>query len=276
MDQDTVASLYDFPAREYGTQGRWPSPDPAGLAAVDPTNPQSWNGYSYVLNSPLSLVDPLGLHWEQVCATVGAGTPNCSLVWVPDDPGHFPVDVPGICMIVQRDGMEISNSCRSSEPPPFDRRDHDRSGNTSGGAAGNQGPSFFDKFAACTEANRLDNALRGLGQAYGHPDLGNAAANLTNTATGAAIANQALNLTASALIPVAFRGGVYSGFHSTSWPHFVGGLLSQATGESVFSTIGKVAGRGLSAVAAVTIVAEGAYNGAAMARCGVVTALGNP
>ncbi len=62
MNQDTVANLYDFPARECGgAQGRWPSPDPAGLAAVDPTNPQSWNRYAYVLNSPCSLVDPLGL-----------------------------------------------------------------------------------------------------------------------------------------------------------------------------------------------------------------------
>lgn len=145
-------------------------------------------------------------------------------------------------------------------------------GNSSGGGAGNQGPSFFDKFAACTEANRLDNALRALGQAYDHPDLGNAAANLTTTATGAAIANQALNLTASALVPVVFRGG----YHSTSFPHFIGALLSQATGNVAFSNIGKVAGRGLTAIAAVTIVAEGAYNGAAMARCGVVTALGKP
>ncbi|MGB7729571.1 MAG: RHS repeat-associated core domain-containing protein, partial [Candidatus Acidiferrum sp.] len=61
MDQDIVANLDDFPAREYENVGRWPSPDPAGLAAVDPTNPQSWNRYAYVLNSPCSLVDPLGL-----------------------------------------------------------------------------------------------------------------------------------------------------------------------------------------------------------------------
>jgi RHS repeat-associated protein len=59
--QDTVAGLYDFPAREYSIQGRWPSPDPAGLAAVDPSNPQSWNRYAYVFNNPLLLVDPTGL-----------------------------------------------------------------------------------------------------------------------------------------------------------------------------------------------------------------------
>lgn len=61
MTSDTAASVYDFPAREYGTQGRWPSPDPAGMAAVDPTNPQSWNRYAYVGNQPLVSIDPTGL-----------------------------------------------------------------------------------------------------------------------------------------------------------------------------------------------------------------------
>ena len=78
QNQDTVAGgltgPYDFPAREYGPQGRWASPDPAGLAAVDPTNPQSWNRYAYVLNNPLVFDDPLGL--EQVDCPPGtpAGT----------------------------------------------------------------------------------------------------------------------------------------------------------------------------------------------------------
>ena len=54
--------LYDFPAREYHpTWGRWVSPDPVGLGAVDPSNPQSWNRYAYVTNNPLALIDPSGL-----------------------------------------------------------------------------------------------------------------------------------------------------------------------------------------------------------------------
>jgi RHS repeat-associated protein len=61
QDQDTASSLYDFPARKYGIQGRWPSPDPAGLAAANLAFPQSWNRYAYVENNPLSLVDPFGL-----------------------------------------------------------------------------------------------------------------------------------------------------------------------------------------------------------------------
>jgi RHS repeat-associated protein len=57
----TSFDQYDFPFREYSDQGRWASPDPAGLAAVDPSNPQSWNRYAYVQDNPLSLVDPTGL-----------------------------------------------------------------------------------------------------------------------------------------------------------------------------------------------------------------------
>jgi RHS repeat-associated protein len=58
--QQCCTSLYDFPAREYGYNSRWASPDPAGLAAVDQTDPQTWNRYAYVRNSPLNLVDPTG------------------------------------------------------------------------------------------------------------------------------------------------------------------------------------------------------------------------
>ena len=62
QSQDTLPGLYDFQYREYSpVQGRWISPDPAGLSAVDPSNPQSWNRYAYVLNNPLSAIDLLGL-----------------------------------------------------------------------------------------------------------------------------------------------------------------------------------------------------------------------
>jgi RHS repeat-associated protein len=54
---------YDFLFREQSSsQGRWLVPDPAGLAAVDPTNPQTWNRYAYVANNPLNATDPLGLY----------------------------------------------------------------------------------------------------------------------------------------------------------------------------------------------------------------------
>jgi RHS repeat-associated protein len=66
QNQDTVkngwaTNLYDFTLREYRTaHGRWTSPDPAGLGAVDPASPQSWNRYAYVSNNPLDMVDLLG------------------------------------------------------------------------------------------------------------------------------------------------------------------------------------------------------------------------
>ena len=50
--------------------GRFSSPDPSGLAYADPTNPQSFNLYSYALNNPLRLVDPNGL---TSCFFGGAG-----------------------------------------------------------------------------------------------------------------------------------------------------------------------------------------------------------
>ena len=60
---DTAPHLYDFPFREYSQdQGRWNVPDPAGLSAVDTTNPQTWNRYAYVGNNPLSNADPQGLY----------------------------------------------------------------------------------------------------------------------------------------------------------------------------------------------------------------------
>ena len=63
--QDAVkgtTGIYDFMFREHSAgMGRWLVPDPAGLAAVDITNPQTWNRYAYVGNNPLSRIDPLGL-----------------------------------------------------------------------------------------------------------------------------------------------------------------------------------------------------------------------
>ncbi len=61
-DSKTVWPQYDFLFRQYQPQqSRWVSPDPAGLAAANPSDPQTWNRYAYVRNSPLSFTDPLGL-----------------------------------------------------------------------------------------------------------------------------------------------------------------------------------------------------------------------
>jgi RHS repeat-associated protein len=44
-----------------GTQGRWLTPDPAGMSSMNTANPQSINRYAYVMNDPVNSVDPLGL-----------------------------------------------------------------------------------------------------------------------------------------------------------------------------------------------------------------------
>lgn len=62
QNQDTVGGLYDFLYREYQpSSSRWIQPDPAGIGAVSMENPQTWNRYAYVVNSPLTGVDPAGL-----------------------------------------------------------------------------------------------------------------------------------------------------------------------------------------------------------------------
>ncbi len=92
QDQSTVSDLYDFWARRQSpSQGRWVAPDPAGTAAVDPTSPQSWNRYAYVLNNPLSLVDPLGL-------TDSSCDPSTDWCYAAtDDGGGGGGSIPGFC-----------------------------------------------------------------------------------------------------------------------------------------------------------------------------------
>jgi RHS repeat-associated protein len=92
----------------YSVPGRWMTPDPAGTAFADLTNPQSWNRYAYALNSPLSYTDPAGLFcvWDDgsydssedlatgspdLCASVGGhwfdGSPSdygLNADWSPD------------------------------------------------------------------------------------------------------------------------------------------------------------------------------------------------
>jgi RHS repeat-associated protein len=61
LDYDPETSTSHAQFRQYNsTQGRWMRPDPSG-GSYDVSNPRSFNRYTYVMNNPLSLVDPLGL-----------------------------------------------------------------------------------------------------------------------------------------------------------------------------------------------------------------------
>ena len=62
-ERDDESGLDNFGARyNSSNMGRFMSPDPrdaSGLAHM--TDPQSWNGYSYVRNNPLNATDPTGM-----------------------------------------------------------------------------------------------------------------------------------------------------------------------------------------------------------------------
>jgi RHS repeat-associated protein len=70
-ERDFETGLDYFGARYFsGGQGRFTSSDPKN-AGADPLNPQSWNGYAYVLNSPLKYIDPDGESATLIGALVG-------------------------------------------------------------------------------------------------------------------------------------------------------------------------------------------------------------
>lgn len=73
QERDETALDY-FDARYFSSAiGRFASPDPLSVGA-DLSNPQSWNGYAYVANSPLSDVDPDGMaDCTLSCVSLGSG-----------------------------------------------------------------------------------------------------------------------------------------------------------------------------------------------------------
>ena len=116
-DGETVAQLDFSEARYYGAVlGRFTSPDPLN-AGADLLNPQSWNGYSYVVNNPLSLIDPTGLGTcpagsENTCIDVNSGPPE-------------PLDTYSFCFVFScgNGGFDFGlnrggESGQQNQPPP--------------------------------------------------------------------------------------------------------------------------------------------------------------
>jgi len=67
-ERDAESGLDYFGERHYGSSlGRFMSPDPVFFQASMLTDPQRFNMYSYVRNSPLNLVDPTGESIELIC-----------------------------------------------------------------------------------------------------------------------------------------------------------------------------------------------------------------
>jgi RHS repeat-associated protein len=140
QNQDTASNLYDFPAREYGIQGRWPSPDPAGIGAANAADPQTWNRYAYVRNSPAEIVDPSGMMMKVSGGGGGGGGGGFSMLgvydgsWAGDEPSWdplnfsdltlsgFPVDPFAGSIMAQTVGLdagEIANNGTPGGIPPW-------------------------------------------------------------------------------------------------------------------------------------------------------------
>lgn len=76
QERDSETGLDYFHARNYASNhGRFTSADPL-LASGMPANPQTWNRYAYVMNSPLNLTDPTGMK------AGGKGMGNTEEVWI--------------------------------------------------------------------------------------------------------------------------------------------------------------------------------------------------
>jgi RHS repeat-associated protein len=81
-ERDAETGLDYFGARYYGSSmGRLLSPDPDNASAfLYPDDPQSWNGYAYARNNPLTYTDPTGEVYE-VCQKDEKGkSTNCATI----------------------------------------------------------------------------------------------------------------------------------------------------------------------------------------------------
>ena len=94
QEHDTETALDFFQARYHANQqGRFMSVDP-GQAGADPGSPQSWNGYGYVGNNPINVIDPSGMSWFSnllnFLAGGSSGGPTACLGFGDDCDGESP------------------------------------------------------------------------------------------------------------------------------------------------------------------------------------------
>ena len=99
LDYDAETATDHAQFRQYGdTPGNWHSPDPYS-GSYDSSDPQSFNRYSYALNNPVDLVDPLGLFPLLYCETTSdAGNDY------PGDPSSVGVTGGGTTCYIVDDG----------------------------------------------------------------------------------------------------------------------------------------------------------------------------
>jgi RHS repeat-associated protein len=73
LKERDIETGLDYSVNRYysSVQGRFTAADPDNAGSQE-SDPQSWNGYAYVGNTPLTSTDPLGL-WKEVDCTSGKG-----------------------------------------------------------------------------------------------------------------------------------------------------------------------------------------------------------
>jgi len=137
LKSSLTSNVWDADYRHYhADQGRWLSPDPAGFAAADPSNPQSWNRYSYVMNDPMDYVDPSGLH--QCPNDQSWGAQLCRMMLTSDGLNPFSTWNPFSLLFTT--GCSESGCVTTIDPNAFNLLG--LGGNSSGGA-NNAKPSCF-------------------------------------------------------------------------------------------------------------------------------------
>lgn len=217
QEQENSYPMYThFPYREYSsTQGRWIHPDPLGMLAVDPTNPQSLDRYTYVLNNPLSYIDPLGLDY---CVDDGG-----AVIAAEDGGGDsYSCQNAGGSWVQEQDPNQVANS---NAPPPPDVQTIDS--------------ALLDFISPGTNCvNGLGSGGAGIGAGY-NVDLGVAKAGASSTAGfgGALFHNRAGGI-GSGYSAGAFASGAATAYAGS---HVVGAPTQ--TSNTVFA-LGAYAGAG--------------------------------
>lgn len=115
LTQDTASGLYDAGARKYSIQGRWSSPDPAGVSSMHLDDPQTLNRYVYSRNNPVSLSDVTGLDWCDFDPFCGGGFGGGDPIWGEQWPIYTGPPLDPSMIIVDNWGVPYGSSSADGE-----------------------------------------------------------------------------------------------------------------------------------------------------------------